>query len=145
MANHILRKALPGDSKHIADCIDAAYAIYKDRVPDLPNVSDDISTAIATKDVWVSECKGNIVGVMVLVELKNCMALENIAVHPDSAGKGIGKALIQRVESECMKLGLSEIRLSTHRDITENISLYQHLGWRTTHTEDNKVHMRKTV
>ncbi len=68
-----------------------------------------------------------------------------LIVFAANAGNGIGKALIRLAESECLELGLHEIRLSTHRDIIENINLYKHLGWHIIDDIGNKIHMSKTI
>lgn len=145
MADYIIREAIADDTQDLSSCISCAYSIYKDRIPDLPDVADDIASSIAKKSVWVAQMLDEIVGAIVLVKSPDHLLLENIAVHPGKAGNGIGKALIRLAESECLRHGLHEIRLSTHRDITENISLYNHLGWHIISDIGNKVYMSKTI
>jgi len=145
MEEFTLRKAVIDDVDSLSVCISAAYSIYKDRIADLPDVSDGIASSIASKSVWVAQIHDQIVGALVLVVATDHLLLENIAVHPVSAGKGIGKALIRLAESECLNHRLHEIRLSTHRDISENIQLYKHLGWRVVDDIGNKVYMSKTI
>ena len=145
MANFIIREAVTEDTPALSQCISYAYEIYKDRIQNLPDVADGIATSIDNNSVWVAQMQEQIVGAIVLVVLPDHLLLENIAVHPDSAGNGIGKALIRLAESECLELGLHEIRLSTHRDIIENINLYKHLGWHIIDDIGNKIHMSKTI
>ena len=145
MEEFTIRKAVIDDVQALSNCISSAYSIYKDRIADLPDVSDGIASSIDTKSVWVAQMQDQIVGALVLVVATDHLLLENIAVHPHSAGKGIGKALIRLAESECLKHRLHEIRLSTHRDISENIQLYKHLGWRVVDDIGNKVHMSKAI
>ena len=145
MSDFTIRAAVADDTQALSNCIDAAYSIYKDRIQDLPDVSDGIASSIETKSVFVVEMKDQIVGGIVMVLSPDHLLLENIAVHPNNAGNGIGKALIRSAESECIKHGLHEIRLSTHRDISENINLYKHLGWHVIDDIGNKIHMSKTI
>ena len=58
---------------------------------------------------------------------------------------GLGRALIDRAEQDCLNLGLHEIRLSTHEAMPQNVVIYSHLGWRETGRSDNKVRMSKEV
>jgi len=140
-----IREAIPADAQSMADCINSAYSVFKSKIPDLPDVSDGLLTAIEEKSVWIVEKAGAVAGVIVLNPIDNYLILENVAVHRTASGSGIGRALIQKAESECQRLGLREIRLSTHKEMPENISLYEYLGWSIVSVEDNKVHMSKRI
>ena len=119
--------------------------MYASRVEDLPPVSEGTSYSIDNHHVWVVEIENRIAGGIVLVQHEDFVALENVAVHPEYTGLGLGRALLERGEELCSELGLQEIRLNTHKDIPENVRLYEHLGWRETGRSANKVHMRKEV
>ncbi len=145
MSNFPLRRAREGDADALAACIDAAYSIYADRITDLPAVSEGVEDAIRDHRVWIIEADSEIVGGIVLVPHDDFLMLENIAVRPEAAGSGLGRALIERAEQDCMELGLNEIRLSTHIGMPENVAIYERLGWRETDRSDNKVFMSKSV
>jgi len=66
-------------------------------------------------------------------------------VHPDFAGQGLGRVLMDKAEAEARALGLAELRLATHVGLPENVALYAHLGWQENGREGNKVLMRKTL
>jgi GNAT superfamily N-acetyltransferase len=66
-------------------------------------------------------------------------------VHPDHAGKGLGRAMVELAESEAAAQGYAELRLNTHVDMPENVRLYAHLGWRESGREGNRVAMMKRV
>jgi ribosomal protein S18 acetylase RimI-like enzyme len=145
MAILSLRLALARDAKELAECIEAAYSIYAERVRDLPAVSAGVLNAIENSRVWVAEIAGQIVGGLILVPHDDFLLLENIAVRPGSSGLGLGRALISQAVQDCRELGLHEIRLSTHKDMPENIAIYSRLGWKETGRSNNKVHMSKRV
>ena len=145
MSSIAIRRAEAKDSDALADCIEAAYSIYADRIRDLPAVSEGVAQAIDKHRVWVAEIGGQIVGGLVLVPHEDFLLLENIAVRPESAGSGLGRALIERAEQDCVDLGLGEIRLSTHQDMPENVAIYLRLGWKETSRSGNKVHMSKSI
>ncbi|MDJ0828100.1 MAG: GNAT family N-acetyltransferase [Rhodobacter sp.] len=129
MSSHTLRRANERDADALAACIDAAYSIYADRMVDLPAVSEGVEDAIRNHRVWVIEVDSEIVGGIVLVPNEDFLMLENIAVRPEVAGSGLGRALIARAEQDCRELGLNEIRLSTHTGMPENVAIYERLGW----------------
>lgn len=140
-----IRKAKLEDGGSLAECFDSAYSIYKSVIPDLPDVSDGLTGAIADKSVWIAELEGKLVGGIVLNPMEKYLLLENVAVDPGASGAGIGKALIGRAEAVCLNLGLKHIRLSTHKNMEDNIGLYSHLGWHVVGIEGNKVHMTKRI
>ena len=145
MSNLTLRRANEQDADGVADCIEAAYSVYAGRITDLPAVAEGVDTAIRDHRVWIVEVDEKIAGGIVLVPHEDCLMLENIAVRPEAAGSGLGRALIARAEQDCIELGLNEIRLSTHTAMPENVEIYTRLGWRETGRIGNKVFMSKSV
>jgi len=144
MKNWQIRRARPSDATQFKDCIAAAYAVYRDRITDLPSVTEGIEDDITNHNVWVAESHGEIWGGIVLVNEGAALRLANIAVDPKAKGQGLGGALISLAERECSKLGCTEMHLSTHVDMPENVSLYIHLGWQEVARSGNKVKMSKT-
>jgi len=57
------------------------------------------------------------------------MHLENVAVLPHHAGQGIGKQLINHVESQAVAGGLDRVELYTNEMMHENITMYPLLGY----------------
>ncbi|NNE82688.1 MAG: GNAT family N-acetyltransferase [Alphaproteobacteria bacterium] len=145
MAGLRLRRAEQSDAGGLAACIDAAYARYAARLPDLPDVSADIAEEIAQHQVWVAEIDGTIIGGLVIIPQPGFMQLANVAVHPNHAGAGLGRALLELAETESLDQGYRELRLTTHLDMPNNVRLYEHLGWRETQREGNKVSMKKLI
>ena len=145
MADWLLRRATIDDAGAQSHCIEAACAIYSTRVPDLPAVSEGVAGDIANYRVWVIEMDQKIIGGIIMVPKDEYIFLANVAVHPANAGLGLGRKLMDRAESDCLEMGLRELRLNTHVDMLENVDLYSHLGWRETGRTGNKVHMKKTL
>jgi len=145
MSNFTVRRAAVRDAEGLAECIEAAYSIYASRIDDLPAVSAGVPDAIERSRVWVAERGGKIVGGMILVSHDGFLLLENIAVRPECSGMGLGRTLIDCAETDCLELGLHEIRLSTHEAMPENVAIYSRLGWTETRRSGNKVHMSKVI
>ena len=141
----VIRKALLADSGALAFCIDAAYAKYQKRIPDMPQVSEGIAADITHNQVWVVEENNQIIAGLFLVPKDGFMKLANLAVHPDHEGKGIGRKLTTLSEREAKQQGFSEMRLNTHVAIPENIQLYEHLGWAELSRSGNIVSMMKKL
>ena len=145
MADWTLRRAEIGDAGGLASCLDAAYATYRERIADLPVMSENCAEEIAEHLVWVAESGGRIVGGLVLVPNDGFMLLANVAVHPDLRGRGLGRRLLTLAETEARDRGYAELRLTTHADMPETLQLYARNGWLQTGREGNKVRMRKAL
>ncbi len=139
----LIRMAQPADAGAVIACIDEAYAIYSNRISDLPAVSDGVAQKIAKNRVWVVSDRDKIIGCVILVMEDDYVKLANLAVHPDHSSKGIGRKLMNFSESEAVKQGYDEMRLNTHVAMPENVRLYIHLGWHETGKNANTVQMRK--
>ncbi|MFV1849431.1 MAG: GNAT family N-acetyltransferase [Thalassospira sp.] len=140
-----IRRATPDDADALAHCIDAAYARYQGQITDLPPVSEGCAEEITTNQVWVVECDGAIIGCLVLAIFGDVLKLANLAVHPEHGGQGIGRKLIELGVSEARAQGYGELHLNTHAKMTDNIELYQKLGWVETARQGNTVSMRKRI
>ncbi|MNH40626.1 putative acetyltransferase [compost metagenome] len=57
------------------------------------------------------------------------MLLENVAVLPSAAGRGVGKALISFCENTARQRGINAVHLYTNEMMTENLSIYPRLGY----------------
>ena len=71
--------------------------------------------------------------------------IANIAVNPQFLGQGIGGELIRFAESIARERNCSQLRLTTHVLLSENVSLYRHLGWEETGRDETKVFMNKEL
>lgn len=138
-----IRKAAVGDGLAIAALMKAAYASYKARGMNLPDVSAGIDADIRDRIVHVATLEDEIVGALIVDASGGHLHLVNVAVGPAHAGRGIGKALLALADEIASTMGMSEMRLATHIEIPENIALYAHLGWREVGREGQKVIMAK--
>ena len=55
--------------------------------------------------------------------------LEQLAVHPDHARRGLGTALVQAAREEARWAGHDRLSLTTYRDVAFNEPFYRRLGF----------------
>jgi ribosomal protein S18 acetylase RimI-like enzyme len=145
-----IRPARGADAQAIAACVDAAYRHYVVRIGKAPGpMLEDYAQVVARCQVSVAERDGVIVGVLVLAVTPEGFLLDNVAVHPSSQGKGVGRALLQCAESEARRQGYTSIYLYTHQQMTENQALYAKIGYveyaRRSEKGYDRVYMRKQL
>ena len=100
-------------------------------------------TYVATDDVGVFQ------GFIVFFPEEQHILLDNVAVLPSAAGRGIGRSLIGFCEDEARRRGFSAVHLKTNEKMIENLSIYPRLGYAEVarRTEDgfNRVFFEKAL
>lgn len=133
-----IRKATSRDVRAIAAMVEAAYQPYIARIgkPPGPMLDDYVEVVRRHRVVVIEYADAKsahlIVGALVLIESPRQMLLDNIAVHPDWQGRGIGRRLLEYAEAETRRLGFAQLTLYTHECMTENIAMYQRAGYAVT-------------
>ena len=145
-----IRAATGADVPVIGQIVEQAYRQYIPRVGKPPGpMLDDYSARISEDVVWVIEEGSTIAGIIVLLPKPEYLLLDNIAVPPARQGSGLGRRLLAFAEAEAVRRGYSEIRLYTHRTMTENQRLYAAIGYeetgRGTDSGYERVFMRKRL
>jgi GNAT superfamily N-acetyltransferase len=127
----MIRLAIPEDRAAVEAIVHEAYSIYIERIGKPPGpMLDDYGALIADRAVSVlEESGGEIAAIIVLLPKSDHLLLDNIAVHRDRQGQGLGRQLIAFAEDEARRLGHGELRLYTHQKMSENIVLYSRLGF----------------
>jgi ribosomal protein S18 acetylase RimI-like enzyme len=139
----MIRAAVTADAATVRSVVDAAYGHYVARIGKPPGpMLDDYAKRISDQQTWVLEDDGRIVGILVLEQGPAGLLLDNVAVLPDSQGKGFGRALVNFAEAEGRRRGFSEVHLYTHALMSENIRLYQSIGFVETHRGSDKGYDR---
>jgi ribosomal protein S18 acetylase RimI-like enzyme len=150
MTDAALRPATAEDVPALTELVDAAYGHYVARIGGPPRpMTEDYEEVVRTLRVTVAERSGQIVGLVALDLSDGEVVIENVAVQPAHQGTGVGRALLQHAEDVARGAGVPSVRLYTHELMTENLALYERIGYveyeRRRHGQAEIVHMRKRL
>lgn len=145
-----LRLAVAGDREQVVALVQAAYAMYVERMGQQPApMLADYGALIERGVVWVMAGEGRLRGVIVMWPEGDHLFLENVAVHPDDQGQGIGRRLLAFADERARALELGAVELYTNEAMTENLAFYPRLGFaeydRRTEDGYRRVYMRKRL
>jgi ribosomal protein S18 acetylase RimI-like enzyme len=133
-ADSLVRKATARDAARIGDIARAAYAKFVPRIGREPApMVADFAAAVAAGQVVVIESTGSVDGYMIAWPETDAYFIDNIAVDPVRQGKGLGRRLLHHAAGEAKRQRLYAIRLYTNVAMTENLSMYAHVGFVETH------------
>lgn len=133
-----IRPATPADAEQIAAVLRASFAefngVFDPPSGALSETGESVEKKLAESRGFVAEISGEIIGCVFCHPAETDFYLFRLAVLPEHRGSGAGRALVQTVEEEAVRLGFDVVRLGTRLAIPKNVSYYQSLGY--THTED---------
>jgi ribosomal protein S18 acetylase RimI-like enzyme len=125
---HGLRRATADDLPAIKAVIDAAYTRYLTRMDKPPApMFRDYGPSVEAGTTWVTGSP--VTAVLTLCPRSDHLYVENIAVHPSTQGRGLGRALMEFAEQEAARRKLGRMALVTHETMTENQAIYARLGY----------------
>lgn len=114
----------------IRDLSVRAYAKWVSVTPRKPRpMTADYSVSVLTNQFDFLFEGGRLVGLVETVQQDSELMIVNVAVEPDCQGKGYGTTLMRHAEQLAKDSGLSGTRLYTNKLMTENIALYERLGY----------------
>ena len=145
MAKFQIQRAVPAQGAALCVLLDAAYQPYRDRGVALPDVTDGLDAEIAAGRVWIAASAHGALGLLNLSLDHPAAHLINVAVSPGAKGQGVGGALIRHALALATSAGCGSLDLATHHDLSENVALYQHLGWSITGREGARVLMSRAL
>lgn len=127
----MIRQAVAADEPAIRACAESAYARYVAAIGRKPApMVADFAAQIRAGQVHVAvDDEDRPQGFIVFFPKGKKMFLENVAVRPAAAGRGIGKSLIRFCEDEARREGFAAVRLYTNEKMTENLLIYPRLGY----------------
>ncbi|WP_374293620.1 GNAT family N-acetyltransferase [Sphingomonas sp.] len=126
-----IRRAGAEQVEQIRDLSVRAYAKWVPITPRKPRpMTADYSASVLTNQFDFLFEGERLVGLIETVQQDADLMIVNVAVEPDCQGKGYGTHLMRHAEQIARELGLSGTRLYTNKLMTENIALYERLGYR---------------
>lgn len=148
MSDEEIRQAVAADVAAVKAVTDAAYRHYIERIGVVPQPMERDHTAnVAAGQVFVTGEPVN--GLVAVEERADHLYLDNIAVHPDAQGTGVGRRLLHFVDAHARALGLSEVRLYTNALMWENQKIYPKYGYevveRRVDGPYDRIHYRKRL
>lgn len=147
----LIRKAILSDEPQIRQCAEEAYARYVQLIgrKPAPMVADFKAHIVADEAFVATDNQGKFEGFIVFYVDGDHILLDNIAVLPQAAGCGVGKALIGFCEKAAQRQGFEKVQLYTNEKMTENLSIYPKLGYveidRRTENGFNRVYFEKSI
>jgi ribosomal protein S18 acetylase RimI-like enzyme len=126
-----IRLANRDDVEAIRELVKRAYGRWVPLIGLRPAPMDaDYAALVDEGDVFVL-AEPEVVGVLVLRPTDGgALMVENVAVEPNRQGAGLGPRLLEFAERQAAERDIRELRLYTHERMTDNIELYERLGWR---------------
>ncbi|MFD3503361.1 GNAT family N-acetyltransferase [Streptomyces sp. NPDC058678] len=148
MTNEEIRPATTADVPAVKAVTDAAYHHYIERIGRVPRPMEaDHAANVAERKVFVTG--EPVIGLVVIEAYEDHLYLDNIAVHPDAHGRGVGGRLLRFVEARARALRLPEVRLYTHAMMWENQKIYPKYGYEVVEQRIDgpydRVHYRKRL
>jgi ribosomal protein S18 acetylase RimI-like enzyme len=126
----LIRRAMAEDAARIGAIARAAYIKYVPRIGREPApMLADFAAEIAADHVVVIGTAGAVDGYMIAWPEMDAYFIDNIAVDPAHQGEGLGRRLMDHAVGEAKRHHLSAIRLYTNAAMTENLSIYAHMGF----------------
>jgi ribosomal protein S18 acetylase RimI-like enzyme len=145
-----LRRATEADAAEIAALAQEAYGKWvavMDCKP-LPMVAD-YHHAVREHRFDLLHIGSLLVGLIETKPDDDCLLIVNVAIRPAFQGRGLGRQLLSLAEDLAAGQALSGVRLYTNALMTENIRLYERLGYRPEREEQwpvgTAVFMRKPL
>jgi len=138
-----IRPALQSDAAGMLACVENAYHLYIARIGKKPGpMLDDYAEVISVHQAYVAEVQGRLTGILVLIKQGDSILLDNVAVHSDFQGRGIGSQLVHFAENLARQQGYQTIELYTHKLMTENYQAYLNLGYAEVERREVKGYAR---
>lgn len=130
-----VRLATPADPPRLPDIEEAAGRAFADVGFDsvaehAPTPIEDHQEACAEGRLWVvTDGADEAVGFALLEEIGGQLHLEELAVHPDHARRGLGRRMLEAICQWAADAGYRQLTLTTFLNVPWNAPYYERLGF----------------
>ncbi|UVK96585.1 GNAT family N-acetyltransferase [Pseudomonas sp. B21-048] len=127
----MIRLAEASDEPEIRDCAEQAYVRYVPMIgrKPAPMVANFVAQIAAGMVYVATDDQATFQGFIVFYAEEEHILLENVAVLPSAAGRGVGRALISFCEDAARQRGMNGVHLYTNEKMTDNLAIYPKLGY----------------
>jgi GNAT superfamily N-acetyltransferase len=124
------RRAVLTDAPAVRDLTRSAYAKWIPLIGREPlPMKADYDRAVVEHLIDLVEENGQLLALIEMIPSDDHLLIENLAVHPEHQGKGLGDSLLQHAEEVALSLGFTEIQLYTNAAFVANIAFYSKRGY----------------
>ena len=129
-ASFEIELATTSDAATVAKLVDAAYSKWIPILGRKPTpMTANYEDLIALDRVY-KVCEGiELIGVCVIWTEKDALYIDNLAVHPDHQGRGIGDSMLQFAELKARERDLNRLTLVTNEKMEYNQIYYRKHGF----------------
>lgn len=134
----LVRPATPADLDALLPLIRALFALEPDFAFDPAKVRRGLTLLLEAPEqagVWVAE-QGDEVRGMCTAQIVISTAeggpaawVEDVVIHPEARGQGLGRRLLDAVQTWAGQRGITRLQLQADRENAPALAFYQHLGW----------------
>lgn len=126
----VIRTATPADAATIRDLTRAAYAKWVPLIGREPMpMRADYERAVREHRVDLLEAGGQVEALVEMIDERDHLLIENLAVDPACQGRGHGRRLLAHAEAVARELGRPMLRLYTNKAFAGNVAFYQRGGY----------------
>ncbi len=137
-----LRRATPTDAAAVRDLTRAAYAKWVSLLGREPlPMTANYDAVVRDHIVDMLHLDGRLAALIEMYPKADHLLIVNIAVSPDYQGRGYGRALLVHAEEVARSLVLEELRLYTSVYLSENVKLYERVGYKIDREEEASPHL----
>jgi GNAT superfamily N-acetyltransferase len=135
-AEAMFREATPADADRIGDLVRAAYAKWVPVIGREPMpMKVDYAAALSRHRIDLIEVGGALAGLIETLLHPDHLWIENVAVHHQWQGRGLGRQLLGHAEGRARAAGCAQLRLLTNAAFASNVALYERTGYRLDRAE----------
>jgi ribosomal protein S18 acetylase RimI-like enzyme len=130
-----IRSAEPGDAEAIAAVILSAFEPYRGRIQPTPSAlsetAESVGKRLAAGAGFVAEARERMLGcVLTTFNVPGELYVGRLAVIPEWRRRGLGRRLMMQAEAFARERGCRAMALGVRIAFTENIALFERLGFR---------------
>ena len=156
-ASCTIREARPEDLDDLVELLGLLFSLESDFAPDAQKQREGLALMLGkgprvvlvavSPDETRADGSGRVLGmataqlVVSTAEGGPALLVEDVVVRPETRGRGIGKALIARIEAWGRRLGATRLQLLADRDNTGSHGFYEACGFSPT----NLVCLRRLI